>query len=263
MSHYGSFAGVYDLLTSEIDYRQRGEYFDRLIRSHGGSRGILLDLGCGTGSLSEVMAALGYDVIGVDNSEDMLMEAREKQLETGSPITYLCQEMTELDLYGTVDAIVCALDTLNHLTDYQDFCDAIAKAALFLHPDGVFVFDLNTPYKHERVLADNAFLYDYDDVFCAWQNTLMDELTVQMDLTIFVHNGKGGYSRAEESFAERAYTLEQVREALDRAGLAVAGFYGEDSTEAPGEDAQRWVFAAKHKDPAAKALAERGLSTKE
>lgn len=262
MSHYGSFAAVYDLLTSEIDYRRRGEYFDDRILEYGGMRGILLDLGCGTGSLSEVMTRLGYDVIGVDNSEDMLMEAQEKRAETGSSITYLCQEMTELDLYGTVDAIVCALDTLNHLTDYKDFCDAIAKAALFLHPNGVFVFDLNTPYKHEKILADNAFLYDYDDVFCAWQNTLMEDLTVQMDLTIFVHNGDGAYSRTEECFAERAYSLEQVREALDHAGLALVGFYGEDSTEAPSEDAQRWVFVARHKDPAAKELAERGLSAK-
>ena len=139
-----------------------------------------------------------------------------------------------------------ALDTLNHLTDYKDFCKAIARAALFLHPDGVFVFDLNTPFKHREILADNAFLYDYDDVFCAWQNTLLEDDVVQMDLTIFADTGRGRYRRMEESFAERAYSLDQVREALRRAGLVLTGFYGEDSTEAPAPDAQRWIFVARH-----------------
>ena len=129
MSHYSQFATVYDLLTSEIDYEARGKYFDARILENGGFHGILLDLGCGTGSLSEVMAGLGYDVIGVDNSEDMLLEAAQKKIASGHDITYLCQEMTELDLYGTIDAVVCALDTLNHLTDYKDFCKAIARAA--------------------------------------------------------------------------------------------------------------------------------------
>ena len=246
MSHYSQFASVYDLLTSEIDYESRGRYFDDRILESGGFRGILLDLGCGTGSLSEVMAELGYDVIGVDNSEDMLMTAMEKKLESGHDITYLCQEMTELDLYGTVDAIVCALDTLNHLTSYEDFCRAIARASLFLHPDGVFVFDLNTPYKHRQVLADNAFLYDFDDVFCGWQNTLLKDDIVQMDLTIFAADETGSYRRMEESFAERAYSLEQVKEALRLAGMELTALYAEDSTSPPEADAQRWILVARH-----------------
>ncbi|MGI5855681.1 MAG: class I SAM-dependent DNA methyltransferase [Candidatus Merdivicinus sp.] len=246
MSHYSQFASVYDLLTSEIDYQKRGSYFDARILENGGFRGILLDLGCGTGSLSEVMAGIGYDVIGVDNSEEMLWAATKKRIASGRDITYLCQEMTGLDLYGTVDAVVCALDTLNHLTDYDDFCQAIARAALFLHPDGVFVFDLNTPYKHAEILADNAFLYDYDDVFCAWQNTLEEDGIVQMDLTIFASDEDGSYRRMEESFAERAYSLEQVEEALRRAGLVLSALYAEDSTEPPAPDTQRWVFVAKH-----------------
>ena len=161
MSLYGQFAEVYDLLTSDIDYKARAQGFDRLILAHGGFHGILLDLGCGTGTLTEELAALGYDAIGVDNSPDMLWKAQEKKMASGRDITYICQEMTELDLYGTIDAVVSALDSLNHLTDYGDFCAAIARAALFLHPDGVFVFDLNTPYKHQKILANNTFVYDY------------------------------------------------------------------------------------------------------
>ena len=155
--------------------------------------------------------------------------------------------MTELDLYGTIDAVVCALDGLNHLTDYEDFCLAIKRAALFLHPDGVFVFDLNTPYKHREILADNAFLYDYDDVFCGWQNTLGEDGIVQMDLTLFVYDGEG-YQRMEESFAERAYSLEQVKKAIDDAGLVLTGFYAGDTMEAPVPDTQRWVFVTRHKE---------------
>ncbi len=247
MSHYGQFAEVYDLLTSDIDYPARAAGFDRLILKHGGFRGILLDLGCGTGTLTEELAALGYDAIGVDNSPDMLWQAQRKRMESGRDITYICQEMTELDLYGTVDAAVSALDSLNHLTDYRDFCAAIAKTALFLHPDGVFVFDLNTPYKHREVLGNNAFLYDYDEAFCAWQNTLLEDGLVQMDLAIFAEAEDGLYARMEESFAERAYSHEEVLAALEQAGLRLEAVYDEDFSAAPRPDSQRLVYVAKHK----------------
>lgn len=247
MSLYGQFAEVYDLLTSNIDYQARAKEFDRLILEHGGFHGILLDLGCGTGTLTEELAALGYDAIGVDNSPDMLWKAQQKKMESGHDITYICQEMTELDLYGTIDAVVSALDSLNHLTDYEDFCTAIGKAALFLHPDGVFVFDLNTPYKHQKVLANNTFVYDYDEVFCAWQNTLLEDNLVQMDLDIFVEEEDGLYARMEESFGEKAYSQEQVLHALDIAGLQLEAVYDEDFISEPKPDSQRLIYVAKHK----------------
>lgn len=249
MSHYTDFAQVYDLLTDEIDYPARADYFDRLILQNGGFRGILLDLGCGTGTLAELMAGKGYDVIGVDNSEEMLWAATQKKLASGHDITYLCQEMPELDLYGTVDAAVSALDSLNHLTDYGDFCAAIAKAALFLHPDGVFVFDLNTRYKHREVLGNNTFLYDYDETFCAWQNTLLEDDVVQMELTIFIEGEDGRFSRLEESFAERAYSPEQVQGALDAVGLELAACYDEDCFSPPKPDSQRLIYVARHRKP--------------
>ena len=247
MSHYGQFAEVYDLLTSDIDYPARAAGFDRLILKHGGFRGILLDLGCGTGTLTEELAALGYDAIGVDNSPDMLWQAQRKRMESGRDITYICQEMTELDLYGTIDAVVSALDSLNHLTDYGDFCAAIARAALFLHPDGVFVFDLNTPYKHQKILANNTFVYDYDEAFCAWQNTLLEDSLVQMDLSIFVQTEEGLYDRLEESFGERAYSHEQVLKALEKAGLQLEAVYDEDFVSEPKPDSQRLIYVAKHR----------------
>ncbi len=246
MSDYGDFAFVYDLLTSEIDYEKRAEYFDEVILRHGGFHGILLDLGCGTGKLSEALSGLGYDVVGVDNSEEMLSIALEKKLKSGRDIMYLCQNMTELDLYGTIDAVVSALDSLNHLTDYGDFCTALQKVSLFLHPDGVFVFDVNTCYKHREILADNTFVYDYGDVYCAWQNSLRENDIVQMDLDIFVSEDGESYLRMEDHFAERAYSEKEIEDALRMAGLQIQAVYGEDSFKPPQADEQRLIYVVKH-----------------
>ena len=245
MSGYVDFAGVYDRLTSEIDYQKRGRYFDACIQRHGGKKGILLDLGCGTGSMCEVMASLGYDVIGVDSSYEMLMKAVEKRTASGHDITYLAQSMTELDMFGTLDVVISTLDSLNHLTEYDDFDKAIAGVALFLHPDGVFVFDVNTVYKHEKVLGNNTFIYDMDDVYCVWQNTLLPEHLVQMDLDFFVRDEEDAYTRMEDHFAERAYTHEEILSALEHHGMRLEAVYHEDSFDAPKPDSQRLIYVAK------------------
>lgn len=245
MSGYMDFAAVYDKLTQEVDYPARGRYFDQVILKHGGFHGILLDLGCGTGSLSEVMDELGYDVVGVDSSPEMLTAALEKKLQSGRDIAYLCQEMTGLELYGTVDVVLSALDSLNHLTDYQDFCAAIQKAAFFLHPDGLMVFDLNTPYKHREVLGNNTFVYDLPEVYCVWQNTLQEGDLVEMSLDIFVQDEDGRYDRREDGFGERAYSHQQVLMALEQAGLRLEAVYDEDSFAPPRADSQRLIYVAK------------------
>ena len=167
---YEVFAQVYDALTRNVDYPARAAYLDKLIRRYGNGGGIVLDLACGTGSLTVELDRLGYDMIGVDKSEAMLMQAQEKNLRLGKSILYLCQGMEELDLYGTVDAVVCVLDSVNHVTDRALLQRAFDRVALFLHPEGVFVFDVNTAYKGREVLGDNAFVYDCDEVFCAWRS---------------------------------------------------------------------------------------------
>ena len=244
MSGYGNFASVYDQLITGVDYRQIGEYFDACIRKAGGKKGILLDLGCGTGSLSMVMDELGYDVIGVDGSYEMLGEAMEKRAQSGRDILYLAQDMTELDLFGTVGAVVSSLDSLNHLTRYADFDRAVGRAALFLEPGGVMAFDVNTPYKHRQVLADNTFVYDTDEVYCVWQNTADEDLT-RMDLDLFVRQEDGAYIRMEDHFSERAYSREEIEASLIRHGMEITGVYDAWTFDPPRPDSERLVFVAR------------------
>lgn len=245
MNGYQDFASVYDLLTDDISYPKRATYFDSLIQQFGnGKRGILLDLACGTGSLSEEMAALGYDVIGCDSSPEMLSFAQNKQFESHSSITYLCQPMEQLDLYGTVDSAICALDSLNHITEKDTLQTVFSRVSLFLDPDGVFVFDLNTPFKHRNILKDQTFVYDYDEVYLVWRNTLCEDDIIQINLDFFRWDGTA-YQRYQESFAERAYSDEEIEIMLQKAGLCLCKRYLADTLEPPLPDTQRVVYIAK------------------
>jgi len=245
MSGYEAFAGYYDRLTDNVDYEKRAAYFYGILREHGGGGGILLDLACGTGSMSVLMAGYGYDVIGVDASGDMLAGAQNKALEQGRGVLFLCQRMQELDLYGTVNAAICTLDSINHLTSVRDVRETFRRVSMFLEPGGVFVFDMNTVYKHRRVLADNAFVYDTGDVYCVWQNQLDESTdTVRITLDFFEEDG-GAYDRTTESFAERAYKTEDVVAWLEEAGLSVLDVFGEMTREEPLPDAERIVIAAR------------------
>ena len=222
MAGYESFAALYDALTDNVDYNAMGEYLCNLLAAHGAGEGILLDLACGTGTLSAFFAAKGYDVIGVDASEEMLAEAQEKRIEEGFEALFLCQNMEELDLFGTIDAAVCTMDSLNHLTDPAAFCEALRRVALFMNDGGVFVFDVNTPYKHAEVLGNNTFVYDLEEVYCVWQNSFdEDTQTTQICLELFTADEEEPdvYVRETEEFSERAYDLEFIADALKRCAL--------------------------------------------
>lgn len=176
MSGYSAFAAYYDSLTANIDYKKRAEYFNEIIKKFKSTAGnILLDLACGTGSISEAMAVLGYDVIGVDNSDEMLNIALDKKFDSGLNIQYLRQDMRKLNMYGSIDVTLCALDSINHLPSLDDVRKVFRNVALFSEPDGLFVFDVNTVYKHRNILAGNTFTYETDQVYCIWENTLIPE----------------------------------------------------------------------------------------
>ncbi|MGN1089689.1 MAG: class I SAM-dependent DNA methyltransferase [Huintestinicola sp.] len=248
MSGYCDFAFFYDRLTSNIDYRERALYFHRLAELHGGRKGILLDLACGTGSLSEEFARMEYDVIGTDISEDMLNCAIEKKFDSGLPIQYLCQDMTKLDMFGTIDITVCALDSLNHLDSLDSIRRTFERVYLFCEPGGLFLFDVNTPYKHREILGCNTFIYDQPQVYCIWQNCF-DESSpdnrVDIILDFFEKNEDGSYSRYGDQLSEIAFDRDIIEKELIAAGFEIAGVYDYDTLNPPAKDSQKLVFAAK------------------
>lgn len=246
MSGYGIFSDFYDSLTANISYDEMWNYYRSLLESCGVCDGILLDLACGTGSLSIPMSKSGYDVIAVDSSVEMLSRAREKMWEDEDvkDILFLCQDMRELDLYGTVKATVCALDSLNHLDSIDDVEKVIQKVALFTECGGVFAFDVNTLYKHRNVLSDNTFVYDTEDVYCVWQNELSDDnCTVKINLDFF-EPADGCYERFEESFSEKAYEIEKIIGLLQKYNFKVKSIFDGYTMNDLLPDSERAVFLA-------------------
>lgn len=242
---YDIFARFYDSLTENVGYKKRADYFCRLLSSCNEQKGILLDLACGTGTLSIEFAKRGYDVIGVDCSVGMLSEARRKCAEAGQNILLLCQNAAELDLYGTIDFAVCALDSINHFSGADEVQTAFDRLSLFMNKGGAFVFDVNTVYKHKNILADNSYIYDFDDVFCAWQNTLNDDMSVDISLDFFSPAQNGLWERSTEEFTERAYPLEELEKMLVKSGFSVSGIYDDLTLDPVGPDSERAVLLAR------------------
>lgn len=244
---YGVFSEFYDALTANVSYDTVSQVLSSLLTRYGKSRGLLLDLACGTGSVSVRLAKKGYEVIGVDLSPEMLSEAQNKAYSAGQNILFLCQDMTALDLYGTVDAAVCTLDGLCHLPNEESVFAALQKVSLFMNPGGVFLFDVNSVYKHRAVLGNNTFVYDTDDVYCVWQNTLLsDGVTVQMDLDFFEPiSDAGDYVRQSERFTERAYPRETLEAMLKKAGFTVLDVFDGYSEKPAHDTSERLLFAVR------------------
>lgn len=246
MGGYGDFAFYYDALTDNVGYEERCDYICSLLSENGINKGILLDLACGTGSLSVLLAKKGFEVVGVDASEDMLSIAQSKLYETGTDAIFLCQKMQELDLFGTIDAAVCTLDSINHLTDENDVKETLKRVALFMNDGGIFVFDVNTVYKHKEVLGNNTFVYDMEDVFCVWQNSFDEkDCTTDVCLDIFEKDEDESYVRTTEEFSERGYELEDISAWLSEVRFEVIGIYDELTKNPVNDKTQRAVFVCK------------------
>ncbi len=244
MSGYSGFAQFYDRFTGDVDYSARARYFDTVIQKYAPGAGLLLDLACGTGSLSFEMEKLGYDVIGVDDSCEMLGEAAEKRAEKESGALFLCQAMEELDLYGTVDATVCALDSLNHILGKDELFRVFKKVSLFSNPGAVFVFDVNTLYKHREVLGNNSFVIEDEDAMCVWQNAF-DEDSGRVDIALdffALQEDSGLWARTSTEFSEAAYSVELLKELAVKAGFEVRAVFDNDSFLPPRPDSERLIF---------------------
>lgn len=253
MSGYGPFARYYDALTANVDYVGRAAAFDQIIRKYWDGKkgayepGLVLDLACGTGALSLELANLGYDVIGADLSAAMLSVAAQKVSDRpGKNILFLNQGMEHLDLYGTVDAAICALDSINHIGDERGLLTAFQKVSLFTNPGGLFVFDVNTLYKHREALGCNAFVYDLPQVFCCWQNEFYPK-TGRVDITLdfFAPSGDGNHTRETESFSEWFYSDEVLTETLKKSGFEHLETLDGDSFGPVSETSQRLMYVVR------------------
>ena len=239
---YNDFAYIYDKLINDVDYKEWADYYFKIFQRYGLSPKLGLDLGCGTGNLTVELASRGIEMTGVDLSEDMLMVAREKS--EGMDILYLNQDMTEFELYGTVDFIVSSLDCINYITDKRDLQRVMKLANNYLEPGGLFIFDINTRYKLENIIGDNTFILEDDDCFCSWQNEY-DKRRKLSDfyLTFFLKDGEN-YTRFDEHHTERAYEIEEIKSLIESSGMRLLKVYHDRSFENPKKNSERVFFVA-------------------
>lgn len=245
---YRSFARVYDMFMDNIDYPSWSVYLTQLLREYGVEDGLLLELGCGTGSMTELLAEQGYDMIGVDNSEEMLAEAMEKRVESGHDILYLLQDMQEFELYGTVRAIISVCDCMNYLTEEEDFLQVLKLANNYLDPGGIFIFDVNTDYKYREVIGDSTIAENREDSSFIWENSFDPETGMNVyELTLFLLREDGLYEKEEEVHYQRAYTVDAIRRMIADSGMELLHIYDAYTLEPPRADSERLTFIVKEK----------------
>ena len=248
MEAYGRFAGVYDIFMDNVPYEEWGEYIHSLLKDRGIEDGILLDLGCGTGTMTEKLADYGYDMIGVDNSEDMLELAMEKRMESGKDILYLLQDMREFELYGTVKAVISICDSMNYILEKDDLQEVFRLVNNYLDPGGLFLFDLNTVYKYETVLADNNFSDNASGCSFIWDNYFDAQSGInEYELTIFVEQSSGLYEKFEEIHYQKAYQIDDIKEMLELVGMEFLDVFEAYTDEKPGPKSERILFLAREK----------------
>lgn len=242
MDHYVDFAYIYDaLMMEDVDYKTIADYVESVFKKLSKKPGLVLDLACGTGTLTGLLAERGYDMIGVDLSTDMLNVATAKHPE----ILYLCQDMREFELYGTVDAIVCMTDSLNYITQPDDLIKVFRLAKNYLNPGAPFIFDMNSFYKLSHTIGNQTFTYDSDDLFYVWENQWNDEANLcDFFLTFFVREKGDLYRRFDETHTQRAYEQKEVEACLNAAGFSNLMVFDGYSSRASKKDSQRLVYVA-------------------
>ena len=248
MEAYTSFAEVYDQFMDNVPYREWADFLQEILQKEGINDGLVLDLGCGTGSMTEELAGRGYDMIGVDNSEDMLEIAMEKRQESGHDILYLLQDMQEFELYGTVRAVVSVCDSVNYVTEKEELEQVFRLVNNYLDPGGIFVFDFNTEYKYREVLGDRTIAENREDSSFIWHNYYYEEEHMnEYELTLFIQetDQKELYHKYQETHFQRAYTLEEIRELLEKSGLRFVAAYEDYTKEAPGKGSERICVVAR------------------
>lgn len=288
MEAYTSFAYVYDTFTDNVPYGEWARHIREKLCEHGVTDGIVLDLGCGTGTMTERLAGYGYDMIGVDNSEEMLELAMEKKTESGYDILYLLQDMRGFELYGTVRAVVSVCDSVNYITEPDELEEVFRLVNNYLDPKGIFLFDFNTVHKYRDVIGDSTIAEDRGVCSFIWDNRYYEKEQInEYDLTLFIaedfnpmenayvsertadsedallseegagdledtmfseeEGGENGslYRRYTETHYQRGYTLAEIQELLERAGLVFIEAYDADTKETPNDTSERICVIAR------------------
>jgi SAM-dependent methyltransferase len=236
---YGDFAFYYDRLMQTVDYAAWADYIHEIAQRNKISPGLAVDLGCGTGSFCIEMSKRGYDMIGIDKSAEMLSCAKDKSLKAGKDILFLNQDMTDFELYGTVDIITCLMDSVNYVTYKNDLKRLFRLVKNYLNPQGLFIFDINTKYKFENVFSANVFCETGEDVSYIWQNNYDRRSKLcSFELSFFVREGEL-YKRFDEVHYERCYTIDELKSMLESVGLEFRGIYSELSFKRPSEKCER------------------------
>ena len=247
MEAYTDFAYVYDVFMDNTPYDKWGGLLVSRLEKEGITDGILLDLGCGTGNMTELLSEKGYDMIGVDYSGEMLNVAMDKRARSGRQILYLQQDMREFELYGTVRAVVSVCDSVNYITEESELEEVFRLVNNYLDPGGIFVFDFNTEYKYQKILADNVFAEDRDECSFIWDNYYDEEDRInEYELSLFVRSAEDPelYRKYQEVHYQKAYTLEKIKTLLEKAGLSYLGAYDAYTQDAPLYTSQRICVVA-------------------
>lgn len=246
---YSVLAPVYDRLNDTVDYAEWADFIENSFGRYSPEKKIksVLDLGCGTGSMTIELARRGYDMTALDISDEMLAVADQRARDEGiTNILYLIGDMCAFELYGTVDAVVCCLDGINHLDRREDLLACFSLVSNYLEPGGVFLFDLNTPYRFKTTYADRDYILEEEGVMCCWRNRLSKSGdTVDFFLTVFEEDENGVWHRTDGGHRERAYGLRTVRNALTSCGLEMLEVSAGYNFEKPTDTTERWYVAAK------------------
>ncbi len=273
MEAYTGFAQVYDMFMDNVPYEEWSRYLVGLLKEYGVTEGIVLELGCGTGKMTRLLSRAGYDMIGIDNSEEMLQMAREAESESedclaaeeeskseaclaaeeeskseAESILYLLQDMREFELYGTVKAAVSICDCVNYILEEEELLQVFRLVNNYLDPGGIFIFDLNTLYKYREVLGENVICENREEGSFLWENFYDEEENInQYDLTLFIREKETSqlYRKYEETHFQRGYELKQVRMLLEQAGLEVLAVFDGFTREPVRTDSQRVTIVAK------------------
>lgn len=244
MKSYNYFANLYDCLTDNVNYQVRSDYISDFFVDNNLQGATIIDLACGTGSMSVLLAQKGYNVIGVDLSQEMLSVASQKAFENDLSIALYNSAMQSFECPKKADGCICCLDSINHLTKSDDVIDTFKSVYNNLKDDGLFIFDVNTVFKHQQILADNTFVFEDDDYYIVWDNEQVDDYEIRILLDMFIYNGKN-YDRYSEEFNERAYTTDFLSDNLKEIGFEILGIYDDLSKSSPKEDSERLYFVCK------------------